>query len=153
MKIEVKLPFVDANLNKDNCIEKMDTFVKCYLKHSSWLRISRNTLYKNDVSEIIKKTEITDEEFEKIKMAMPYSYLYMDPGSDEEWIGDWGIFDIISHFELVVIKVYTLKKPAVDKFLQEISNCHSIFKLPFERISNKFDYEYIVLATNYQPKI
>lgn len=150
MKIEVKITDADK-LKKENILSDMDKHVKCYLKHSKWLRLLHDTaICKNNLEDVFKTgSEMTDEQYCRIKDMIPYAYMYIDPDNDESWINNWYIFDIMRNFNLVVIKTYRMTKPAVDQLIRNINVRQRIFDIPYDRVSNIFDYEYIVLAANY----
>lgn len=149
MKIEVKITEVDK-LKKENILSDMDKHVKCYLKHSKWLRFHDSAICENNLKDVFEAgSEMTDEQYERLKDVIPYAYMYIDPDNDESWINNWHMFGIMHNFNLIVIKTYRMTKPAVDQLIQNINACQIIFENPYDRVSNIFDYEYIVLASNY----
>ena len=149
MKIEVKITDADK-LKKENILSDIDKHVKCYLKHSKWLKLHDSAICKNDLEDVFKEgSEMTDEQYCRIKGMIPYAYMYIDPDNDETWINNWNMFRIIHNFNLVVIKTYRMTKPAVDQLIRNLNVCQHIFDIPYDRVSNIFDYEYIVLASNY----
>jgi hypothetical protein len=149
MKIEVKITDADK-LKKENILSDIDKHVKCYLKHSKWLRWGDSAICENNLEDVFKAgSEMTNEQYCRIKDVIPYAYMYIDPDNDESWINNWHIFSIMRNFNLVVIKTYRMTKPAVDQLIKNINACQPIFDTPYDRVSNIFDYEYIVLAANY----
>lgn len=148
MKIEVKITEADK-LKKENILSDIDKHVKCYLKHSKWLRWNGSAICENNLEDVFKAgSEMTNEQYCRIKDVIP-AYMYIDPDNDESWINNWHIFSIMRNFNLVVIKTYRMTKPAVDQLIRNINACQHIFDTPYDRVSNIFDYEYIVLAANY----
>lgn len=149
MKIEVKITDGDK-LKKENILSDMDKHVKCYLKHSKWLRLHDSAICENILKDVFKAgSEMTNEDYCRIKDMIPYAYMYIDPDNDESWINNWYLFSIMRNFKLIVIKTYRMTKPAVDELIRNINVCQHIFDTPYDRVSNIFDYEYIVLAANY----
>lgn len=149
MKIEIKITDADK-LKKENILSDMDKHVKCYLKHSKWLRLHDSAICENILKDAFKAgSEMTNEDYCRIKDMMPYAYMYIDPDNDESWINNWYLFSIMRNFKLIVIKTYRMTKPAVDELIRNINVCQHIFDTPYDRVSNIFDYEYIVLAANY----
>ena len=149
MKIEVKITDTDK-LKKENILSDMDKHVKCYLKHSKWLRLHDSAICENILKDVFKAgSEMTNEHYYRIKEMIPYAYMYIDPDNDESWINNWYLFSIMRNFKLIVIKTYRMTKPAVDQLIRNINVCQHIFDIPYDRVSNIFDYEYIVLAANY----
>ena len=147
MKIEVKI--TEANkLKKENILADIDKHIKCYLKHSKWL-VQDLAICENNLKDVFEASEMTDEQYERLKDMIPYAYMYIDAGNDESWINNWHIFNIMCNFNLIVIKTYRMTKPAVDQLIQNINGYQVIFDTPYDRVSNIFDYEYIVLAANY----
>ena len=149
MKIEVKITEVNG-LKKENILSDIDKHVKCYLKHSKWLKFQDSTICENNLKDVFETgSEMTNEQYERLKDMIPYAYMYIDPDNDESWINNCHMFSIMRNFNLIVIKTYRMTKPVVDQLIQNINACQIIFENPYDRVSNIFDYEYIILASNY----
>lgn len=149
MKIEIKITEADK-LKKENILSDIDKHVKCYLKNSKWLKFQDSAISNNNLKDVFETgSEMTDEQYERLKDVIPYAYMYIDPDDDESWINNWHMFNIMHNFNLIVIKTYRMTKPAVDQLIQNINACQIIFDNPYDRVSNIFDYEYIILASNY----
>lgn len=152
MKIEVKITEVDK-LKKENILSDIDKHVKCYLKHSKWLKFKDSAICENNLKDVFGTgSEMTDEQYKRLRDMIPYAYMYIDPGNDESWVNNiyiFNMFNIMRNFNLIVIKTFYMTKPAVDQLIQNINACQGIFENPYDRVSNIFDYEYIILASNY----
>ena len=146
MKIEVKI-VKDNNLKKEDILTNMDKHVKCFLKNSKWVEFANINTRKNELADVFEAGDnMTDGQYDRLRSHMPFAYLYIDPDKDESWIDNWQLFGIINNFKMVVIRTYRMTKPAVDKLLKNINDNLAIQR---DRVSNKFDYEYVVLAANY----
>lgn len=149
MKIEVKI-VEDNKFKKEDILGNMDKHVKCFLKKSKWLKPNNVTICRNELADVFEAGDnMTDEQYERLKYNIPFAYLYIDPDKDESWIDNWQLFSIINNFNIVVIRTYRMTRPAVDALLQNINDCVAVITVPYDRVSNEFDYEYIVLASNY----
>ena len=152
MKIEIKLTEIDK-LKKENILSDIDKHVKCYLKNSKWLKYHDSAICENNLKDVFETgSEITDEQHKRLRDMAPYAYMYIDPENDESWAKNMSIFNmfnIMRNFNLIVIKTFCMTKPTVDQLIHNINACQHIFENPYDRVSNIFDYEYIILASNY----
>ena len=146
--MEIKVIMISKEgLTKENIISKMNPYVKEYLKKMKKVLIDHN-LVDVDFRETFEMGEnMTDEQFNVLRCAIPEYYLYIDPGSEEEWVDDNTIIEILRKFNLVVFWTAKVKRHPIDQFIQHVHDNRGTFN--YKRVSNEFDYSHITLAEDY----